>query len=222
MSSPRLDMVVFDLGGVLIRICRTWEEACRRAGVPVHPHWNDENDRASRKALSSTYHRGGVSTPEYFARIAATGGGAYTPEEIRRVHDAWLIGEYEGVGALIDELHARGVGTGVLSNTNEAHWERLSVHADAAAPGAFGVTSKVRHLHASHLLRESKPDPACFRAFEALAGLKNANARVLFFDDLEENIAGARAAGWSAVLVDHQGDTAAQMRRAMVHTGVLR
>lgn len=222
MAASPVRLVVFDLGGVLIRICRSWQEACLRAGVPVRPEWDCEEDRAHRKELTLAYHRGAVSTRDYFSGVAATGGGVYTPEQVRHVHDSWLIGEYEGVGELLDELRTRGVQTGVLSNTNEAHWERLCIPpAGAVKAPEFGVTSKVHHLHASHLLGQSKPDLGCYRAFEARAGVTASGGAVLFFDDLEENIVGAVAAGWTGVMVDHRGDTAAQMRRELVTLGVL-
>ena len=35
MPHKTIRLVCFDLGGVIIRICRTWLEACRRAGLPV-------------------------------------------------------------------------------------------------------------------------------------------------------------------------------------------
>ena len=30
-------IVCFDIGGVLVRICRTWEEGCIAADVPLRP-----------------------------------------------------------------------------------------------------------------------------------------------------------------------------------------
>ena len=31
-------MICFDLGGVLVRICRSWPEGCREAGIPNRAH----------------------------------------------------------------------------------------------------------------------------------------------------------------------------------------
>lgn len=218
VTSSSVRIVVFDLGGVLIRICRTWQEACQRIGVPVHSEWEHDGERERRRELSRVYHAGGLSTDEFCARMSATARGVYTADEVKRVHDAWLIDEYAGVSELIDDLHAQGVMTGVLSNTNEAHWRRLC--STSGVPAEFGLPSKVQHLHASHLLGVSKPDVACFQAFEERAGLAR-GAGVIFFDDLEENIAGAALAGWRGVLIDHRGDTAAQMRRALADARVL-
>lgn len=210
--------VVFDLGGVLVRICRSWEEACARAGVPAHAAWDVAHAKAARKELSGRYHDGAMGTDEFCAGVAATLPGVYSAEEVRRVHDAWLIEEYPGVRKLVDDLHGQEVRTGILSNTNAAHWERLYT---PGGDSEFGVVSRVLHAHASHLLRCSKPDVACYRAFEAWSGVRSGRDRVVFFDDLAENVEAARGAGWEGVVVDHTGETASQMRAALVRAGVL-
>ena len=43
---------------------------------------------------------------------------------------------------------------------------------------------------------------------------------VIFFDDLEENIAAARSIGWTAHQIDHTRDTAAQMRYHLTRWGL--
>ncbi len=218
MRRATVGMVVFDLGGVLIRICRSWPEACARVGLELHPGWDDPTMREIREQLSHEYHLGMLGTNEFCERLAGTAPGAYSPQEVRRVHDAWLIDEYEGVSTLIDDLHSTGVVTGILSNTNEAHWERLAGRPDRTPE--FVAPAKVHHLHASHLLRAAKPSIACFRAFESRCGPELVGKEVLFFDDLPENIAGAARAGWKGHLVDHRGDTARQMREVLRAEGV--
>jgi putative hydrolase of the HAD superfamily len=63
-----------------------------------------------------------------------------------------------------------------------------------------------------------KPDAAIYRAFERDAGA--APGEIVFFDDLAENVHAARACGWDSVLVDHEGDTAAQVLAALRSRGV--
>ena len=70
---------------------------------------------------------------EFFERLGATAPGLYTTDEVRRVHDAWTLEEYPGAGGLIERLHAAGVGTGVLSNTNHSHWARLAPSSSQSA-----------------------------------------------------------------------------------------
>ncbi len=206
MPDPSPSLVVFDLGGVLVRIARTWAEASRAAGVdpsgredPLPPH--------AREPWVHAYETGAIDRAAFVEGLVRAMDGAYAPDEVVRIHDAWLFGEYAGLGRLFDALDGAGLATAVLSNTNEAHWARM--FPAAAGPSAFPSLRRVRHPHASHLLRARKPDDASFRAVEAATGRRGAG--VVFFDDLPDNVRGARRAGWTAHLVDPAGDPAAQM-----------
>jgi FMN phosphatase YigB (HAD superfamily) len=89
----------------------------------------------------------------------------------------------------------------------------------AAGPAAaYPSLHRVRHRFASHLLGARKPDRAVFERVEAATG--RAGRDVLFFDDLEENVAAARAAGWRAALVDPLGDPAALALEVLSREGV--
>jgi len=204
-------LVVFDLGGVVVRICRSLKEACSAAGVEHHVEMHDERLAQQRRTLVRQFEVGAIGEEEFFGRVAVTSEGRYTLEQFRAIHEAWILEEYAGVGGLIDDLHARGVPTGVLSNTNASHWRQLAPHAEIAGHRArFETPGKARHLHASHLLGLAKPDEAIYHEFSKRTGF--APPDIVFFDDLAENIDGARRAGWTAHQVDHSGDTAAQMR----------
>jgi len=216
MASALPRVVVFDLGGVVVRICRSWQEGTARAGLPFHPEIMDPERLAARKALVRRYETGEIGCEEFFAAVSASMGGRYTPGEVRRVHDLWITGEYVGVGSLIDELHALGLQTGVLSNTNAHHWRQQT--AGEHGPALFPTPQRVKHLHASHLLRLAKPQLAIFRAFAQATGF--GPGQIVYFDDLAENIAGARGAGWDAHLIDHTQETVPQMRQRLQERGV--
>lgn len=205
---PRL--VCFDLGGVVVRICRTWEEGCAAAGLPRRRMEEREATRAARHAAVVEFQTGRIDGPTFAQRISAILNGAYTAEEILTVHRAWILGEYPGVGAVIEALHAQGIETGVLSNTNSEHWSDLE---------RFGSFLALRNRHASHLLGLHKPDPEIHRAFERLVGA--CGSEILFFDDLAENVDSAAAIGWRAVRIDPAVvDTAEQMRDALRRVGL--
>jgi len=210
-------VVCLDLGGVVVRICRSWEEGCDRAGVQVRgaERFDDLQYRERRHDLTDAYMAGRIACEEFFRTIADTTGGLYTPDEVRRVHDAWVIDEYAGVRELIDELNATpGVRTACLSNTNHAHWEPLIADADRWPSIARLGTRLV-----SHELGAVKPDPRIYELAErALAAPPD---RIHFFDDLEPNVAAAAARGWRATPIDHDADTAAQLRDALAAAGVL-
>lgn len=213
-------MVCFDVGGVLIRHHRTWGDGCRAAGLPVFPIADDPDVAAARKELSSLHTTGRIDGAEFCRRMADTMRGAYSPEEIARVHHAWLIDEYPGVRAVIKRLHAiNGLQTALLSNTNELHWARF-VPSGGTLP-EFAVCAGIHHPHASHLLGLAKPAPEIYAEFARRVGMADHPGSILFFDDLPDNVAAARAQGWIAEYVDHRADTAPQLLTHLEFHGVL-
>jgi len=208
---PNERMVVcFDLGGVVVRICRSFREGCLAAGVPLRRDLDREVDRRALAALVHRHQRGALATGDFHREMSVLLGGQHTPEELARMHEAWILGEYEGVADLIDEVHAAGIDTACLSNTNDAHW---------AAMRGLRAFDSIRHRHASHEIGLCKPDPAIFRAFESRTGFDPSG--IIFFDDLIENVMAAGAAGWRAELVDPDRPTAPQIEAALVRHGVL-
>ncbi len=211
-------MVCFDWGGVILRICRSWAEGCAAAGLPVRGESGLPELKIRRRAVAERYQRGELSTDAFLVELGRVVGGVYSREELTRIHDAFLIEEYPGVDRVVDRLLGTpGVQTGMLSNTNEMHWRRQQ-----AAPVGwvkhFPTASRLAHRHASHLLGHAKPGHEIYREFERLTGFRG--PEVLFFDDLEENIAAARTVGWRAERIDHTGDTAGQMIGFLERHGV--
>ncbi|XVJ60399.1 MAG: HAD-IA family hydrolase [Tepidisphaera sp.] len=201
--------VCFDWGGVILRICRSFGEGCRAAGIDLRGDHGEKPFANERKGHSEAYQLGQLRDEDYFANIAEAMGGLYTAEEIERVHHAWLVEEYPGVRELIERLNnTPGIATALLSNTNAAHWRR-QFPLQTGNLRRFEAASLLHHRHASHLLGLAKPHPSIYRAFEAHTGFRP--AEILFFDDLPDNIQAARNCGWQAEQIDHTGDTAAQM-----------
>lgn len=204
-----VELVCFDLGGVVVRLCRSWEEGCLAAGVDVRERGMSETQERERRAAVDSYQRGAISNEEFFSTIAATFNGAYTPDEVERVHGAWILREYDGVADLIGSLNSAGVHTACLSNTNDGHWRMLETWAAVAALGS---------RHASHLMRLSKPDEAIYRAFEEREGVSGGS--VLFFEDTPANADAARAVGWRAEVVDPAEETRPQLETHLRAYGV--
>lgn len=213
-------MVCFDVGGVLIRHHRTWGDGCRAAGLPLFPIADDPEVAAARKELSALHTIGRIDGEEFCRRMAETMRGAYSSEEVARVHHAWLIDEYPGVRAVIEGLHAvPGLSTALLSNTNEMHWARF-VPPDGVTP-EFGVCAGIHHPHASHLLGLAKPSAEIYAEFARRVGMDADPGAILFFDDLPDNVAAARRQGWTAEIIDHRTDTAAQLMDHLEFHGVI-
>jgi putative hydrolase of the HAD superfamily len=199
-------LVCFDLGRVLVRICGSLEEACRAAGLSTAIA---VPDREAQKAFSAhlfAFERGELATHAFVAELTTHLGRP--AHEAAATLDAWLLGVYPGAVALLDELAAQGHATACLSNTNARHWELMSAWQDDAR-----LFSRLGRRYASHELGLRKPDAAIYAEVERRSGV--APAEILFFDDLEDNIAAARARGWQAVLVRSREDPVAEMRAAL-------
>lgn len=204
-------VVCFDWGGVILRICRTFEEGIAAAGLDARPFEASPELYDVRRSASRAYQVGEIDDVAFFKAVSESLGGVYDTDEIALIHDAWLLGEYEGVGEIMAALNeAEAVTTAMLSNTNARHWARRERD--------FPTCGAAEAAHASHLLRLAKPDAAIFRAFEREVGA--APGSIVFFDDLEENVEAARAAGWSAVRIDHEAETAPQIRGALAALGI--
>lgn len=204
-----VELVCFDLGGVVVRLCRSWEEGCLAAGVELRDRKRSPEQERERGAAVEAYQRGALTSEAFFETVAGTFNGAYTPEEVERVHGAWILREYDGVGELIRSLDAAGVRTACLSNTNDGHWRMLEGWDAVVALGS---------RHASHLMELAKPDEAIYRAFEEREGVSG--DAVVFFEDTAANADAARAIGWRAEVVDPSQETRPQIEARLCAHGV--
>jgi glucose-1-phosphatase len=219
MPERPIEIVCFDLGGVLVRICDGFGQACARVGLDVR---GDVLPFTARTGDIDRRHATGALTEQDWALECARAlDGAYAPEELLRVYDAWLLGEYAGAFDVVLRIQKAGVRTACLSNTTEGHWRRL-VHRDGAerlaGPPEFPTVFHLEHHYASHRLGLRKPDEAIYRAFEAATGHRG--AQILFFDDLRPNVEAARRLGWRAEAIDPSGSTAAELTRRLEEHGV--
>ena len=212
MAEPT-GLICFDLGRVLVRICEDWRDAHAHAGLPgVAPDLNDARVREGLGAVVHAFEIGALTTDQFAVRCGAVLGTSAS--SVHAVIDAWLRGTMRGAAALLDELLARGHRTACLSNTNARHWEPMS---------RWGADEelwpRLQLRYASHELGLRKPDPAIYAAVEAKSGV--APSQIVFFDDLPENVAAARARGWNAVEVTSREDPVAEMRAWLRREGLL-
>jgi putative hydrolase of the HAD superfamily len=210
-SESTVRLVCFDLGGVLVRIARGWDDACRRAAVEL-PHANEAIWRQHHD-LMLRYETGEIDEAAYLCEAPGVIGGGVAAEQIVRVFDAWLLGMYPGAAELLEELKSRGVKTACLSNTNARHWGLLGGLDD------YRPLAGLDYRLASHELRIMKPNEQAYRRAEAAMGFWG--GQVLFFDDKLENVEAARAVRWRAELIDRADDAVPQIREYLAAHGVL-
>ena len=212
------DLVVFDLSGVLVETVSSWADGHQRAGVPGDPP-ADPDFEPRRLELSTQRQRGELAPADYCRLVAELSGGAYGAAEVEAIHRAWLVGEYPGVGEVIDAVHRADVATALLSNTDEWHWHSQLL--DASEAERYAAVRRVTHRFASHELGVVKPDRAVFDAVMEATGFKE--RRILYFDDSKRHVDASHDAGWGGVRIDPSGDPARQMlfelNRRMVTLG---
>lgn len=228
-SARDISWVVFDLGGVIVRIHHSWQHAAAAAGVRGAS--NSAHDLARAHAPNSTPYsmfdptlhraddfrtlvseqqRGMLSHDDFCSGVSQLTSGVLSAQDVARIHTAVIVGAYDGVEQLVLQLNKRGLSTACLSNTNHQHWQFM--HSMAAF-------NAIQHRHASHIFQLEKPNQAIFRAFESATQARPVD--ILYFDDLADNIAAATQAGWRAILIDPHSETVPQIRRALATHGVL-
>lgn len=213
-------LMCFDLGGVVVRHCRSWEEGCASAGLDVREpdRLNTPELRARRRALNDAHQRGQLDHPTFWQAIAQATEHLYTVEEVERLHHAWLLDEYEGVAEIVRELDASDhLTTACLSNTNVPHWE-LSTRYNGGPLSAVEAVIHMEHRLVSHELGTAKPDAKIYELTERATGF--APDTIVFFDDLIENIDAASSRGWRAHHIDHESCPATQIRTALSEMGI--
>src|SRR4051794_6056233 len=110
-----IQLVCFDLGRVLVRICDGWGHACQVAGVrPAREP--DVAETAALHGLVCQVEVGQIEPAEFFRQAAPEMG--LRPQDVEEVWNSYTRGTFPGAPELLDELRAAGVATACLSNTN--------------------------------------------------------------------------------------------------------
>ncbi len=198
-----ISCVVFDLGGVLIEF----------SGFERLPEMLEEDlavDEVRRRWIASpavvAFERGGLAPDEFAVSLAREWQLRVAPEVFLEHFTDWAKDFYPGARELVTEVRAV-VATACFSNSNPLHWEKNFRQ--------FGIQDAFDHCFASFELGAVKPER---RAFELmLSHLDLEPQEVLFLDDTEVNVEGARRIGMSAELVRGVD----QARAALVGIGLL-
>ena len=197
-ASPRIRLVVFDLGRVLLRICNGWDDACRRAGVNIQIDQLDPSAFEIVGSLSRFRHdwRDQLDPRRLRKRTASPTIRHHAGSVPRPISNAYLHYAFPGTLDLLTELRAKKVATACLSNTNESHWRMMNDPSDAA----HLPLEHLNHRFASHLVRARKPEAAIYEHVEQQTTIPP--QAILFFDDVMENIEAAQHRGWQTFHVD--------------------
>ncbi|SDS14194.1 HAD family hydrolase [Bradyrhizobium canariense] len=209
MASPLLapgsaDALLFDLGRVVLDIDFDKALACwaGHAGCePAHLLGRFAHDDIYRR-----HETGQIADAEFFASLRASLGIGLSDAQFLEGWNAIFAGEMPGMAPLLARA-AKRLPLYAFSNTNRPHVEHFSK--------AFaGVLGHFREIFLSSTIGLRKPDAAAYDHVVKAIGLPA--ERIVFFDDLAENIEGARSRGLTAVHVTSSDDVA----RALTALGI--
>jgi len=190
------DALLFDLGRVVIDVDFSKAIACWAGHAGCAP-----SELVDRFVHDETYHhheRGHVSDADFFANLRNLLGIAITDGQFLEGWNAIFAGEMPGIARLLARAAER-LPLYAFSNTNPPHVAHFSVHyAD--------VLRHFREIYLSSTIGLRKPDAEAFDHVVEAIGVPA--SRIVFFDDLPENVAGARARGLRAVEVRSSEDVA--------------
>ena len=204
MITERNHAVIFDLGGVVVRIAQTWQQALTAAGLTA-PLLSQPAVLLTDFAPFNQYQATTLTLDEYIRDLAVF--LAITKDEALQTHLSILREMYEGMDDVIDSLNARGVPTGCLSNTNAPHWHSMT------ETEPFAPVARLKLRAGSHELGFAKPDPRCFQAYAEMFELTGKT--IVYFDDALKNVEVARSLGWDAHVVDPYGNPADQVSEVL-------
>ncbi|MGA9090973.1 MAG: HAD family phosphatase [Bradyrhizobium sp.] len=197
LSPGAADALLFDLGRVVLDIdfgkvvaCWAGHAGCEPAHLAGRFSWRDE--------FYQRHEKGEISDAEFFAALRELFGIRISDAQFLEGWNNIFAGEMLGISKLLARA-ARRLPLYAFSNTNNAHVEYFSAaYAD--------VLGHFREIFLSSAIGFRKPDAAAYDHVVKEIGVPA--GRIVFFDDLAENIEGARARGLLAVHVKSSADVA--------------
>jgi putative hydrolase of the HAD superfamily len=200
-SLREITAVTFDVGGTLMRpwpsVGHVYAEVAARHGLKqVSPEVLNRRFAAAWRELKNFNH----SREEWAALVAKTFGGpdktppgeAFFADLYKRFGEAGAWHIFEDVKPALDTLASGGINLGIISNWDE----RLGPLLDQ-----LGLTRYFEAIIISCEVGFTKPSPVIFEHAAKKLGL--APRYILHVgDSLESDVAGAKSAGFEALLID--------------------
>jgi putative hydrolase of the HAD superfamily len=200
-TDPEFDLLLFDLGGVLIDFAGFDELGLLLPGTPdcaqVRARWI-ESESVQR------FERGCITPLEFARGVIGELDLAFSPDDFITAFVGWARGPYPGTRSLLSQLH-RTHRLACLSNSNELH---TPLHRRSMAP-------LMDRFYFSEEIGQVKPDQEIFE--HVIRDLDVLPQRVAFFDDTPVNVKAARNVGLAA----YEVDGIAALKKELQRLGIL-
>ena len=206
MSKPQnIAGLLFDMGGVVLEIdfARALQAWSHWSSLP----FEEVRHRFKMDEAYKQHERGEIGASEYFAHVRKVLELDASDSEIAKGWNAIYLEEITETVNCIQAVKEK-LPCFAFTNSNPTH----QLFWTAAYPG---VVELFRQIFVSSELGLRKPDRDAFAAVADTMGI--GLSQMLFFDDLEANVCGARAVGMQAVQVE----TPSNVKNALAGIGLL-
>ncbi len=182
MNKRPFDLILFDLGGVLVE----------NLGPARIANWLSANNTSAETILDQwlsspivrAFESGQMSPEDFAIAVINELELALTPAEFLNDFKSWVTRLYPGAETLLKQLRS-SYKLGCLSNTNVVHWQHMQT--DMKLPDFFDYT------FVSCEMGLLKPDKEVF--LHAIQQSGFSPERILFLDDNQRNVDSATATG---------------------------
>lgn len=177
-------VVLFDLGNVLVKLRPS--AFTRHLGIDPATAYRKYQGRVLE--IVKRYEGGDGTTDQYLEEMSALFEGRYEKTALREGMLKVIGDPIPGMEEMVIEVASR-YETGLVSNTNELHFEYCRTNLPA-----------LRHFsrfYLSYRMFSLKPSDAYYRG--VISDLHVSPEAIIFVDDLEENVLGARKHGMQAI-----------------------
>lgn len=199
MKANAISAVLFDLGGVLVQVdsSQSFIELAEILGSSP-----DELRAAMRSDLLTAYEKGEITSDEFYIQLQARcDGEGVLSQDAFRSHWQNVLFPNHGMIQFLKRV-TEHYPVWFLSNTNQYHYDILMADFEFMRLAKGGIYS--------FLEGTMKPEARIYEITKARIPFPVES--ILFIDDLEENIAGARQAGFATVLFKSREDLCEQLK----------
>lgn len=199
--------IYFDLGNVLLNFDHRLaaQQMADVAGVDIEQVWQLVFDGALLRQIET----GEIDDQQFYQLFCEATGTCPDYDKLQYAGSA-IFTLNASIVPLVAHLKQAGYRLGILSNTSNSHWQYATNGRYGLLPSAFEIAIL------SYEVRSMKPDAEIYRLAAERAGCQP--SEIFFTDDRQDNIAGALAAGFDAVLYTDTPTLARELHARGVQT----